>query len=80
MILKIRTKDNLEELVRHRNSPSWVIAEYRENQIKKVEIYQFDGKKVLKADFDLIRSSCANHQRKQKLTKTDVSYFERMKK
>ena len=57
MILKIRTKDNLEELVRHRNSPSWVIAEYRENQIKKVEIYQFDGKKVLKADFDLIRSS-----------------------
>jgi hypothetical protein len=57
MILKIRTKDNLEELVRHRNSPSWVIAEYRVNQIKKVEIYQFNGKKVLKADFDLIRSS-----------------------
>jgi len=57
MILKIRTKDALEELLRHRNSPSWVIAEYRENQIKKVEIYQFDGKKVLKADFDLIRSS-----------------------
>jgi len=57
MILKIRTKDKLEELIRHRNSPSWVIAEARETQIKKVEIYQFDGKRVLKGDFDLIRSS-----------------------
>ena len=57
MILKIRTKDALEDLLRHSNSPSWVISESRINQIKNVEIHQFDGKRVLKADFDLIRSS-----------------------
>jgi len=57
MILKIRTKDVLEELLRHGNSPSWVISESRINQIKNVEIYQFDGKKVLKADFNLDKSS-----------------------
>ena len=57
MILKIRTKDALEDLLRHSNSPSWVISESRINQIKNVEIYQFDGKKVLKADFDLDKSS-----------------------
>ncbi|MFD0778098.1 hypothetical protein ACFQZF_06075 [Flavobacterium myungsuense] len=48
MILKIRTKDSLEDLLRHRNSPSWVISESRVNQIEEVEIYQFDGKKLLK--------------------------------
>jgi hypothetical protein len=57
MILKIRTKDILEELLRQGNSPSWVISESRINQIKNVEIYQFDGKKVLKANFDLGKSS-----------------------
>lgn len=52
MILKIRTKDNLEELLRQGNSPSWVISEWRVNQIEDVEIYQFDGKKVLKGKFN----------------------------
>ena len=52
MILQIRTKDNLEELLRFGCSPSWVIADYRVKSIKSVEIYQFDGKRVLKADFD----------------------------
>ena len=41
MILKIRTKDNLEDLLRHRNSPSWVISETRVSQIEEIEIYQF---------------------------------------
>jgi len=57
MILQIRTKDNLEDLLRHGNSPSWVVSEGKINDIEKVEIYQFDGKRVLKADFDKILSS-----------------------
>lgn len=56
MILQIRTKDNLEFLLQQSKSPSWVIAEYRMAEIKSIEIYQFDGKKVLKADFDAVNS------------------------
>lgn len=52
MILQIRTKDNLEELLKHFNSPAWIIAEAREKDIQQVEIFQFDGKRVLKGDFD----------------------------
>ena len=52
MILQIRTKDNLEELLKQSNSPAWIIAEAREKDIQQVEIFQFDGKRVLKADFD----------------------------
>lgn len=51
MIIKIRTRDNLDDLIRIGKSESWVVAEERENQIKKVEIYQFDGKRVLLAEF-----------------------------
>lgn len=57
MILQIRTKDNLEDLLRHGNSPSWVVSEGKVNDIEKVEIYQFDGKRVLKAGFDKSLSS-----------------------
>jgi hypothetical protein len=57
MKLQIRTKDNLEDLLRHRNSPSWVISESRVSQIEEVEIYQFDGKKVIKGTFDIDNSS-----------------------
>ena len=52
MILQIRTKDNLADLKRHGNSPSWVISESRINLIESVEIYQFDGKRVLKGIFN----------------------------
>jgi len=57
MILQIRTKDNLEELLKQGNSPAWVIAESRVPEIQSVEIYQFDGKRVLKADFDAANST-----------------------
>jgi len=56
MILQIRTKDNLNELLRHGSSPAWVIAEYRLANIKEVQIFQFDGKKVLKGVFSLEHS------------------------
>jgi len=57
MILQIRTKDNLEALLKQGNSPAWVIAESRVPEIQSVEIYQFDGKRVLKADFDAANST-----------------------
>lgn len=57
MILQIRTKDNLETILQQGNSPAWVIAESRVPEIQHVEIYQFDGKRVLKADFDAANST-----------------------
>lgn len=52
MILRIRTKDDLSTLLRHGNSPAWNVAEWRIEKIESVEIYQFDGKKVLKGKFE----------------------------
>jgi hypothetical protein len=57
MIIRIRTKDKLEELLRHGTSPAWVVSEWRVPRITNVEIYQFDGKRVLKATFEPSRSS-----------------------
>ena len=63
MILQIRTQDNLEELLRNGNSYAWTISDNEVRQLKQVEIYQFDGKRVLKADFDSVRSRRTNNSR-----------------
>jgi hypothetical protein len=63
MILQIRTKDNLETLLQQGKSASWIIAEWRVKEIKKVEIYQFDGKRVLKAEFDSEKSTWTESNR-----------------
>jgi hypothetical protein len=63
MILQIRTKNNIDELLQNGKSPAWVISEYRLPQIIKVEIYQFDGKRVLKADFNAELSTRTENDR-----------------
>ena len=57
MIIKLRTRDKLEDLLKKGKSESWIVAEGRENEFKKVEIYQFDGKRVIIADFDKSKST-----------------------
>lgn len=57
MILQLRTKDDLEKIKSEGKSASWVISHWNEERIKKVEIYSFDGKAVLKGDFDRSKST-----------------------
>jgi uncharacterized protein (TIGR02145 family) len=57
MIIKLRTRDDLMQLLKSGKSESWVVSEDKENQITNVEIYQFDGNQVLKGTFDKTKSS-----------------------
>ena len=57
MILRIRTNDNLDKLLKEGKSAAWVVASEKEKEIKQVEIYQFDGKRVLKGAYDEKKSS-----------------------
>ena len=52
MIIKIRTKDNLLELLKKGISFSWKISHWRLDHIKEVHIYDFSGKTKIKGDFD----------------------------
>lgn len=52
MIIKIRTKDPLTELLKKGISFSWKISHWRLDHIKEVHIYDFSGRSKIKGDFD----------------------------
>jgi hypothetical protein len=52
MIVKIRTRDNLNDILANGQSGNWKIAQGLEGQISKVQIWSFDGREVLEADFN----------------------------
>ncbi|MEY4573273.1 MAG: hypothetical protein RLZ10_2557 [Bacteroidota bacterium] len=52
MIIKIRTKDDLVELLKKGISFSWKISKWRLDHIKEVHIHDFSGKNKIKGDFD----------------------------
>jgi hypothetical protein len=53
MIIKIRTKDNLVELLKNGITYSWKISQWRLDHIKEVHIYDFSGKAKIKGNFDI---------------------------
>jgi hypothetical protein len=57
MILRIRTNDDLDKLLKQGKSAAWVVANDKEKEIKQVEIYQFDGKRVLKGVYEPKKST-----------------------
>jgi hypothetical protein len=52
MIIKIRTKDDLVDLLKKGISFSWKISQWRLDHIIEVHIYDFSGKAKIKGDFD----------------------------
>jgi hypothetical protein len=51
-ILRLRTKDNLDQILKDGKSSAWEVAEYKESYIENVEVYNWDGTKVVKGIFD----------------------------
>jgi serine/threonine protein kinase len=51
-ILRLRTKDNLDQILKDGKSPAWKVAESKESDIENVEVYNWDGTKVVKGIFD----------------------------
>lgn len=57
LTLRLRTKDNLMELLLAGKSEAWKIGKNKEQEISKVEIFNWDGSLKLEATFDLSNSS-----------------------
>lgn len=51
LTLRIRTRDDLTQLLKEGGSGWWKIGAYREPNIKKIEVYNWDGSIVLKGDY-----------------------------
>lgn len=56
MTIRIRTNDNLINLLRNGESPAWRVSKWRADYIQNVEIYNFDGTLCLKGDYSKSRS------------------------
>lgn len=54
--LRLRTKDNLLELLKAGQSGAWRVGKGRENYIDKVQIFSWDGSLALEASHDLAHS------------------------
>ncbi len=51
-IIRVRTRDNLLELLKTGRSGWWIVAEYREPTLRFVEVYSWDGDLVLRGEYE----------------------------
>jgi len=52
LILQLRTRDNLLELLAKGESPAWVVAEDKVQKITHVQIVNFSGAQMIEGVFD----------------------------
>jgi hypothetical protein len=52
LTVQVRTRDNLLELLANGESPAWVIAKKREDQITHIQIVNFEGTQCIEGVFD----------------------------
>ena len=57
MIVNVRTKDDLRDLLRNRHSGNWTIGQNSERRITKVRVFNWDANQVLKGDYNPKSSS-----------------------
>ena len=52
LILRLRTRHDLREILAAEESPAWRIADEKNEQITHVQIVAFDGKQMIEGVFD----------------------------
>ena len=52
LTIRVRTKDDLIQLLKEGGSCCWKIAKLRETKLKKIEVYNWDGSLVIKAEYN----------------------------
>ncbi len=57
LILRLRTRDNLLNLLEAGQSGNWIVAQNKEQQIQKVQIFNWDGSLMLEASLNLAKTS-----------------------
>ena len=56
MVVNVRTRDDLRDLLRNRASGNWNVGIAMEPRITKVRVFDWDNNQVLKGDFNRTRS------------------------
>lgn len=52
LTVRVRVKEDLTQLLKQGGGDWWKIAKFREQNLDKVEVYNWDGSLVIKADYD----------------------------
>lgn len=52
LILQVRTKDNLLDLLAKSESGDWIIANYRVHEITHIQVVNFAGTQMIESVFD----------------------------
>ncbi len=63
LILRLRTRDNLLELLTAGVSGEWKVEQGKENEIKKVQIFNWDGSLMLEASLDASKTTRIENSR-----------------
>ena len=63
LVVQVRTHDDLRDLLARGESPAWVIAEDRQQQITHVQIVNLEGTQMIEGVFDRNASSRRNDNR-----------------
>lgn len=65
LILQVRTKDNLLELLAAGESPAWLVSEDHESRLTHVQIVNWDGTQMIEGVFDKTGSYRRKNDRDQ---------------
>lgn len=52
LIIQVRTRNNLSDLLAKGESPAWVVAKKREAQITNVQVVSFEGTQMIEGGYD----------------------------
>jgi uncharacterized protein YjhX (UPF0386 family) len=63
VIVRLRTRNDLRELLKAGRSGEWKIGKNKEKEIYQVQIFNWDGSLVLQASFDISQSSRTEDKR-----------------
>lgn len=63
LTVRVRTRDDLIQLLKEGGSCCWKVGKFREPNLDKVEVYNWDGSLVIRGEYDIITSKRTENNR-----------------